>query len=203
MIKVYCETCGKEFYVFKSSFKTHKNKYCSRKCYAKSKTNFNIIYNENEETILKIKSNKYGNFEVLIDEEDIQKVNKYNWFVRIDKKSENRFYVETFSSGSKERKKIMLHRYIMDCPDDMVVDHLNRNTLDNRKSNLRVCTQTENMQNRKAQKNTKLGIKNISIDKNKYVFQITRNKEHFRKRFKTLDEALNFKKQYFEKKGLL
>jgi len=38
-----------------------------------------------------------------------------------------------------------LHRFLMNCPDQLVVDHKNGNTLDNRKANLRICTRQENV----------------------------------------------------------
>lgn len=46
-----------------------------------------------------------------------------------------------------------LHREIMNCPDGLVIDHKNHNRLDNRSSNLRICTQKENSNNRKGVKN--------------------------------------------------
>lgn len=45
------------------------------------------------------------------------------------------------------RRDHMLHRVILGCPDHLFVDHINRNTLDNRLANLRACTQAQNRQN--------------------------------------------------------
>lgn len=44
----------------------------------------------------------------------------------------------------------LLHREIMNPPKGMVIDHKNHNTLDNRRNNLRICTQAENTRNRKS-----------------------------------------------------
>ena len=45
------------------------------------------------------------------------------------------------------RTTISLHRLLLDPPDDMCIDHINRNGLDNRRGNLRVCTQSQNNAN--------------------------------------------------------
>ena len=93
-----------------------------------------VLYNKNGDKIA----------EALIDIEDIGKISSDKWC--IDKNN----YV-------KNSKQEYLHRVILGAPKDMCVDHINGNTLDNRKNNLRICTNRENTSNR-----TKLGTNNTS-----------------------------------------
>lgn len=56
-------------------------------------------------------------------------------------------YARTRSKGKFSVKYIRMHRLVMDCPPGLVVDHKNWDKLDNRKSNLRRCTKTDNTHN--------------------------------------------------------
>lgn len=112
----------------------------------------------------KIKSKTHGEFIVLIDDEDYDKIKNFKWGIKLNK-FPDRFYV--ISHDYTEGNKIIhLHRQIMNCPDNFVVDHINHNVLDNRKSNLRICTLSENSKNRKLSKNSSSGFKGVCWDKN-------------------------------------
>lgn len=52
--------------------------------------------------------------------------------------------------SNKNEGDVLLHRFIMDAKEHEIVDHKNGDGLDNRKKNLRFCTQSENMRNRSA-----------------------------------------------------
>lgn len=98
----------------------------------------------------------------IIDIEDYPRVKKFLWFaVRTPR---NTFYARS----GKDNENCLLHRFILDQASidvEMVVDHKNGNGLDNRKSNLRVCTQSENSRNRSgASKVTQ--FKGIYLSKN-------------------------------------
>jgi hypothetical protein len=83
-----------------------------------------------------------NNYKIKIDAEDMSIVYSYNW-----KSSKNPVGQIYFVHSKK-----YLHRAIMNCPKSMVVDHINGNTLDNRKSNLRICSKKENQYNQKKHK---------------------------------------------------
>lgn len=100
----------------------------------------------------------------IIDLDDVDKVRGYKWGLR------KTGYV--ISGGG-----IFLHRLIMNPQDDMVIDHINHDPLDNRKSNLRICTQQQNMMNNEIRKNNTSGVTGVHFDKsrNKWMAYITYN----------------------------
>ena len=112
-----------------------------------------------------INSKKYGNIKVLLDDEDYDRVikEKYRLSVTYDK-TINNFYV-AFTRKPDSSSSRLLHRYIMNPPNNMTIDHINRNPLDNRKSNLRICTQFINNQNQSHNKSGKVGVCYCNRDK--------------------------------------
>ena len=96
----------------------------------------------------------------------------------------------------------LLHRllalaFIPNPDNKSVIDHINRDKLDNRLENLRWATILENGQNRSIHCNNKLREQYISIDitggNTYYVYAKTINHKRFKKNFKTLEEAIDFR----------
>jgi hypothetical protein len=86
----------------------------------------------------------------IVDDEDYEWLVQWKWL---------------YTSGgyaARRTKKIYMHREIMHTPSGMYTDHINGNKLDNRKCNLRICTNTENTRNQKMHKNNNSGYKGIS-----------------------------------------
>jgi len=88
---------------------------------------------------------KITNGEVNIDKQDLGLVNTFAWHVNSTGYAVWRGVID----GKKQT--IRMHRLITGCPKGKIVDHLNHDRLDNRRSNLRVCTQSDNMRNLKNQ----------------------------------------------------
>ena len=85
--------------------------------------------------------------ETKISPGDFTKVNAFpnTWYIH---ESNCNIYVRGQVRRYGHTIKVVLSRYIMDCPEWLFVDHKNRNTLDNQRGNLRIVTHEENMQNR-------------------------------------------------------
>lgn len=105
----------------------------------------------------------------IIDAEDLPKLGKHVWYARVaDNKAKTIKYYAAYSYHYKigDRKRcdpVFLHRLIIDAPKGLFVDHINGNTLDNRKDNLRLCTVAQNCANQ-----AKTSAKKTSIYKGVY-----------------------------------
>lgn len=82
----------------------------------------------------------------IVDTADLSLVSRYRWMAA---PLQWHTYVMANVYRGRRRTKLYLHRLLTDAPIGMVVDHINRNGLDNRRANLRLCTQTMNNGNRK------------------------------------------------------
>lgn len=89
--------------------------------------------------------------EFYFDIEDYNLIKNYCWY--IDK---NGYVVNRLNN-----KTTLFHRLVMHAPDDKQVDHIYHKKNDNRKSQLRLCTNSENVMNRPANKNSKTGIRGV------------------------------------------
>ncbi len=98
----------------------------------------------------------------IIDDEDYESLNQYKWHAQ---KASNGFYAVRCVYVNRKCIKLGMHRQVLPCLDNQEIDHKNRNTLDNRKSNLRIVTHAQNMKNRNKHKNNKSGIKGVYWDK--------------------------------------
>jgi len=104
------------------------------------------------------------NMIAIVDEEDYEWLNQYKWCVA--KGSDNKCYAVRRNKNLKPNK-IRMHREIMNLQHDnnLEVDHINGDTLDNRKSNLRICIHKDNLRNRKIQSNNTSGFNGVSFTK--------------------------------------
>lgn len=110
---------------------------------------FNKYIQRNNYTELIVTSNKYGDITFLLSNEDVDLVKQYRWHVEFNKSLSSKFYLSTkIGYGRKGTKNLRLHRLLTNCPEHLVVDHINRSTLDNRRENLRCVTRAENNRNK-------------------------------------------------------
>lgn len=139
----------------------------------------------------------------LVDEDDYEKLSKYKWAAAYDKKR-NIFYAARGININKKIKTIRMHEEIMGTigKDKKLycVDHIDHNTLNNQKNNLRICDIAGNMQNRRIPKSNTSGYKGVCRfyhDKNKFIAQIGHHGKYFR--IGKYNTALEAAKAYNEK----
>jgi hypothetical protein len=107
------------------------------------------------------------NLFALVDAEDYEWLKDYKWHVT------RRGACGTAYAGRRERGRLVLmHRQIMNPPKGMVVDHINGNGLDNRRCNLRICTQKQNVHNSRGRAGKKSRFLGVSPAGDKWVAKV-------------------------------
>ena len=128
---------------------------------------------------------------MICDADDWEKQKNYSWY-------ENKGRAQT----GKFKHTVWFSRAVMDAPENMEVDHINRNPLDNRKSNLRIISHLGNMANLGSQKKSKTGVAGVYWHKhrNKYFAELKVGKKRYcLGAYKTLEEAADARKKAEEK----
>lgn len=116
--------------------------------------------------------------------EDFDKIKDYCW---------RKNHLGYIVAPNQDNERILMHRLIINCPNTMVVDHINHNKSDNRKNNLRICTNQQNSFNRKSSPNNTSGVIGVFWNKtrHKWVAHITiNNKKISLGYYKNINDAI-------------
>lgn len=118
------------------------------------------------------------------DKEDYEKIKDYCWRIVNG-------YPKTSTNVDSVHKDVMLHRFVLGITDPNVhIDHINCNKADARKSNLRICNQSQNGINRPVNKNNLTGYRGVGKNGNGYMARIKKDgKTYYLGWFKTPEEA--------------
>ena len=108
-----------------------------------------IIYHNDYAELIIYSINNTEKYISLIDLDDIEKIKKRKWRIEF-KEGRNHGYIV---SGNTKKGRIYLHRFVLNYYGDLQVDHINRNKLDNRKSNLRIVSVIQNNHNVEIKRN--------------------------------------------------
>lgn len=117
----------------------------------------------------------------LVDDSDFDWLNQWKWNATWNPHTKSFYAVRgIYLGGGRKNSKttsIKMHRLIINVSKNKQVDHINHDTLDNRRKNLRICTRAENSMNRKLNINNTSGYKGISWNKptKKWMAQIRKN----------------------------
>lgn len=110
------------------------------------------------------KQGRITGLKTVVDDQDYWNAFRYRWGLS---KTDNCCYAHTRITVNGKRKTLLLHRVLLGIDDkNVVVDHIDGNGLNNQRSNLRICTQQQNIYNsRKSCSNKYSKYKGVHLTK--------------------------------------
>lgn len=126
-----------------------------------------------------------SNKKFYFDLEDYDKIKDYYWVIN------NHEYVIT---GGANNPDILMHRLILKVTNDKEVDHINHNTNDNRKENLRIVTRSQNQMNTSLRSNNTSGVTGVYFD-NTHGCWVSKIQNNILGYFHSFNDAINKRKE--------
>jgi hypothetical protein len=109
---------------------------------------------------------------VMVDDEDFDRLSQHKWFAQFaPDRTGGGAFVAVRDAYDHGRKRIYMHREILNAPRGITVDHIDRNPLNNQRSNLRLATGTQNSCNRAMTKSNTTGFKGVNFRKKHASYQ--------------------------------
>lgn len=97
------------------------------------------------------------NQNAVVDADQYERLIQWNWFAHWNPNTRSFYAMRSLRGG----KSIWMHRFILGIEDERMIDHFNHDTLDNRKSNLRLANDLENAWNQRLSSSNKSGYKGV------------------------------------------
>lgn len=148
-----------------------------------------------------VKSKTHGTFDTIVDDESFERIKNLGgkWCVVVKRGK------PYFQKRLSRNKLVELHRWIMGEPKGLYIDHINGNTLDNRRSNLRVVKNSTNIRNGRVRSNNTSGVTGVRLREDRGKWEARIRVDYSIKvlgLFKTKSEAVRARKraeeQYFD-----
>ena len=124
----------------------------------------------------------------LVDDVDFEKLNQFKWHAQWNLNTKSFYAARKDIEGGYES----MHQRVMNFPEGMQIDHINHDTLNNNRENLRAVTISQNAMNKRTQSNNTSGCKGVSWCKQskKWRMRILMNKKRTDKYFTDWFEAV-------------
>ncbi|MHB1641783.1 MAG: AP2 domain-containing protein [Acidithiobacillus sp.] len=97
----------------------------------------------------------------LIDDEDFELVSRHKWYARWSPDTKSFYALTKIRNPDGKRTTLLMHRLVMSAQPGQQVDHIHHLTLDNRKSELRLCTGSQNQHNQGVNSKNTSGYKGV------------------------------------------
>jgi hypothetical protein len=185
----------------KKSDTNHKSKgefYCSKhysqiqrygKILERTKFDKNEIILKSEYAEICLYDKKHNiNGIAIIDITDLDLIKQHKWA-----KDKQGYVVTRMRDPDGKNHRLSMHRFLLNPKDYELVDHINFNKSDNRRSNLRIVTKSQNEMHKLKRNNNTSGVKGVSFykSKNKWAAELTVNqKKVYRKCFDNFEDAV-------------